>query len=80
MPSYLAATVVVGAVVAAAFVVAGAAVGGPAGSALLALAVVLPLMLVQDAWRYVFIVGRPAALTIDLVWLVSSCAAVALDP
>ena len=68
-------------VVAAAFAAASVAVGGPAGSALVALALVLPLVLVQDGWRYVFIVRRPAAaLTIDLVWLCLSCLAIVLVP
>jgi hypothetical protein len=81
MPSYIGATVLVGGVVAIAIAVAAAFVGGMAGSALAALAVVLPLVLVQDAWRYVFIVGRPAAaLAIDLVWLTSSCVAILLAP
>ena len=57
------------------------AVGGACGSALVALAVVLPLMLVQDTWRYAFIVDRPAgALAVDLVWLVAVCAVLPLAP
>ena len=51
--------------------VAGALLGGLAGSALVALAVVLPLVMVQDTWRFVFVIDRPsAALVIDVVWLV----------
>ena len=81
MPGYVSATLLVGVVVAAAFAAASVAVGGPAGSALVALALVLPLVLVQDGWRYVFIVRRPAAaLTIDLVWLCLSCLAIVLVP
>jgi MFS family permease len=63
--------------------VAGVAgwMGGLSGSALLAVAVVLPLVMVQDLWRWVFIVDRPkAALAIDLVWLVSVSAVMALAP
>lgn len=49
-----------------------AALGGMSGSALLALAMVLPLLLVQDTWRFAFVVDRPgAALAIDVVWLVA---------
>jgi hypothetical protein len=81
VPSYLGAMFGVG--VAAAVVVAliGAALGGMAGSALVALAVVLPLVLVQDAWRYMLMIDRPAlALTIDLVWLAASCVAIVVAP
>lgn len=81
IPSYLGATVVVGTVVAVGIALAGMLVGGMAGSALVALSLVLPLVLVQDAWRYVFMVHRPgAALVIDLMWVVSSCTAVVLAP
>lgn len=55
--------------------------GGPSGGALLALAAVLPLLLVQDMWRYLFVVDRPAAaLAIDLVWLAVVAAAMPLAP
>lgn len=61
--------------------VAGVTVGGQGGSALTALAFVLPLLLVQDSWRFAFIVDRPErALIIDVVWLVSVCAVLPLAP
>ncbi len=61
--------------------VVGVAVGGTAGSALLALALVLPLVLVQDTWRYVYIIDRPtAALVVDVVWLVAVCAVLPVAP
>lgn len=61
--------------------VIGVAVGGQAGSALVALASVLPLLLVQDSWRYAFIVDRPErALLVDVVWLVTVCAVLPLAP
>jgi O-antigen/teichoic acid export membrane protein len=49
----------------------GAVVGGAAGRSLVALAPFLPLLLLQDAWRYVaFTARRPAgALVVDGVWL-----------
>jgi O-antigen/teichoic acid export membrane protein len=49
---------------------AGAAVGGATGQALLALGVILPALLTQDAWRFVFFAaGRPAAAALnDAVW------------
>jgi hypothetical protein len=52
--------------------VAASVVGrGESGAALLALAAVLPFLIVQDTWRYLFIIDRPgSALTIDMVWLV----------
>lgn len=81
VPGYLGATLTVGAVVAGLVAVAGLGVGGMAGSALLVLAIVLPLVLVQDAWRYMFVIDRPgAALVIDVVWLSTSCAAIVLAP
>ncbi len=81
VPSYLGAMFTFGVAVAVAVALAGTALGGMAGSALVALAVVLPLVLLQDAWRYMLMIDRPAmALTIDLVWLAASCAAIAVAP
>lgn len=59
-------------------VVAGAVVGGAAGAALLALGVALPGLLVQDAWRIVFIAeARPqAAVVNDLFWAVLQIGAI----
>ena len=50
--------------------VIGLVLGGGVGRALVALGVVLPGLLVQDAWRYVFFAaGRPAAAALnDAVW------------
>lgn len=50
----------------------GLAVGGSIGEALTALAVVLPALLTQDAWRFAFFSqGRPAAAALnDAVWAV----------
>lgn len=77
----LAATLVLAAVSALLTAAASAVVGGLAGAALVALAVVLPLVVVQDVWRFVFVVDRPgAALAIDLVWLVLVCAALPMAP
>ena len=58
----------------------GGAIGGATGQALIALGVVMPALLVQDAWRFVFFAaGRPAAATLnDAVWAVVQIAAVAL--
>lgn len=79
--SYLAATLLVGIVVAAALAGASTIVGGMAGSAVLALSFVLPLVLVQDAWRYIFMADQPGrALTIDLVWVLASCVAIVMVP
>ena len=51
-----------GAVAGVVSLVVGLALGGGVGRALVALGVVLPGLLVQDAWRYVFFAaGRPAA-------------------
>lgn len=58
--------------------IAGVLVGGPAGTALLALGVVLPGLLVQDAWRFVFFAeGRPSAAAVnDAAWAVLQVGAV----
>lgn len=58
--------------------VAGAIVGGAAGGALIALAVVLPGLLSQDAWRLVFFAeARPQAAALnDAVWAVTQLGAV----
>lgn len=59
---------------------AAAASGGRGGRALLALAVVLPGLLLQDAWRYCFVAaGRPrAALVNDAIWCVTQGALLAV--
>jgi hypothetical protein len=55
--------------------------GGISGSALLALAFVLPFLLMQDAWRYLFIIDRPAAaLAVDATWLVAVVVVLPLAP
>jgi hypothetical protein len=56
-------------------------VGGQPGATLLALSVVLPLLVLQDTWRYLFIIDRPgAALTIDLLWLLAVGIGLSLVP
>jgi hypothetical protein len=58
----------------------GLVVGQAAGMTFIALGVVLPALLVQDAWRFVFFAGgrdRDAVLT-DLVWAVSLVVVLAL--
>lgn len=74
-------TLLLAAVTSAVLVVVALTIGGVSGSALLALAVVLPLVLVQDTWRFLFIVDRPGwALVVDLVWLAAVAVAVPLAP
>lgn len=81
MSDMVGATVVVSLLAETVVGIAGSVVGGPAGSALVALALVLPLLLVQDTWRYAFIVDRPdRALIVDLVWLVAIVAFLPLAP
>lgn len=81
VPSYLGSTLTVGTTVAALVALTSLVVGGMAGSGLLALALVMPLVLIQDSWRYLFIIDRPAAaLGIDLIWLAASCSAIVLLP
>lgn len=81
VPGYIGATLVVGAAAAAMVAAVAAAVGGIAGTALIALATVMPLVFVQDAWRYLFMIDKPgAALLADLTWLVSTCLLIAFLP
>jgi O-antigen/teichoic acid export membrane protein len=81
VPDMLGAALVVSAAAALAVGVAGLALGGDAGAALVVLAFVLPLIVVQDTWRYAFIVDRPAAaLAVDLVWLGGVFVALPLAP
>jgi O-antigen/teichoic acid export membrane protein len=55
--------------------------GGSSGSALLVLGLFMPLLMAEDAWRYVFIVDRPgAALAIDMVWVIVSAVGLLLAP
>ncbi|WP_420803289.1 hypothetical protein [Streptomyces spiramyceticus] len=60
----------VGAAIGAVCLVVGLAVGGPVGPAFACLGVILPGLLLQDAWRYAFFAagtGRKAFVN-DLVW------------
>jgi hypothetical protein len=62
-------------------VVLSVVVGGGASGSFLALAIVLPFVLVQDTWRFLFVIDRPAAaLAIDLVWLIGVLFALLLVP
>lgn len=55
--------------------------GGLSGAALAGLAVVLPLVLLQDTWRFVFVIDRPGAtLALDLVWLGAVVVALGFAP
>ena len=59
----------------------GLLLSGPAGQALVALAWVLPLALVQDLGRYIFVIDRPqSALVIDIAWLAGIAVALPLAP
>lgn len=71
---------VLGLVGSAVCLVSAVVLGGTLQTALTALALVLPLILVQDTWRYAFFAdGRPAAATFnDLVWTVLQFSAVAV--
>jgi hypothetical protein len=81
VPDMLGAALVVSLAASLVVAVAGLAVGGDAGAALVVLALVLPLIVVQDTWRYAFIVDRPAAaLAIDVVWLAGVFVALPLAP
>lgn len=65
-------SLVVGLVGSTVCLLVAAVAGGPLAAPLVALGIGLPLLLVQDSWRYVFFAaGRPAkALANDAVWAV----------
>jgi O-antigen/teichoic acid export membrane protein len=70
VPDMLGAAIVVSLLCGAAVALVGAVLSGPTGPALVALGVTMPLLIVQDFWRYAFIVDRPEmALAVDLAWL-----------
>lgn len=81
IPDLQGATICVSALASLVLVAVSVLLGGISGSALLALAVVLPLVLMQDAWRFTFVVDRPwATLAIDLVWLLAVLVTFSLAP
>jgi hypothetical protein len=74
-------TLFLGAIAGAGLGIISIFLGGPSGSALLVLGLFMPLLMAEDAWRYVFIVDRPgAALTIDMVWVVTTTVGLLLAP
>lgn len=74
VPSLLGATVTVSVVVAGVSAVVGIALDGSVSTALLAFAAIVPLVLLEDTWRFVYIVDRAGvALALDVVWLVAVC-------
>jgi O-antigen/teichoic acid export membrane protein len=81
VPDMLGASIVVSVAAALVTGAVGAVVGGTAGPMLVVLAAVLPLMLIQDVWRYCFIVDRAgAALAVDVAWLAGVLVVVPLAP
>ena len=77
----LGAAVAVGVASSVVAAVAAVTIGGSATGALLAVAVCLPLVLVHDTLRFVFVIDRAErALLIDVVWLVLVVAAVLAAP
>lgn len=81
VPDMLGASLVVSVVCGMGVAAIGAAVGGPPGLALVALGAVLPCIVVQDFWRFAFIVDRAAmALVVDLAWLAGVLVALPLAP
>ena len=73
------AALALGVVTGGATIIVGGVLGGDVGQALVALGIVLPGLLVQDAWRFVFFAAaRPAAAALnDAVWAVVQLGAVA---
>jgi O-antigen/teichoic acid export membrane protein len=81
VPRMVGSVLTVGLALAAVVLTIGVLLSGPAGTALVALAFVLPFVLLQDLGRYVFIIDRPsAALAIDVAWLAAVAVALPLAP
>jgi hypothetical protein len=81
VPHVLGATLTVSVLSAAVASAVGFVLDGPASSALLAFAVVSPVVLLQDMWRFVYIIDRAGmALALDMAWLISVCVVLALAP
>lgn len=72
-PAVLGITAIAGLIAAGASAAIGAAIGGQAGDALIAMAIVLPGLAIQDVLRYCFISSeRPsAAFANDFLWLIA---------
>lgn len=71
-PASMGAAVVVGAVLGLACVAAGVSIGGPFGESAVVIGAALPLLLLQDAVRYVWAAkGEPiGAFVVDVLWVV----------
>lgn len=81
LPHVLGATVTIGVVAAVAATVASVLLAGASSGALLALAAVIPVVLLQDAWRYVYVIDRAGmALAIDAIWLGTVCVVLSQAP
>lgn len=81
VPDLVGATLTLSVGLAAVVGVVGVALAGPAGAALASLCFVLPLVLLEDTWRYVFVIERPGvALAMDVVWLVAVSVVVVQAP
>jgi O-antigen/teichoic acid export membrane protein len=77
----LGATVTVAVVAAVAAATASVLLDGASSAALLAFAAVVPVVLLQDAWRYVYVIDRAGmALAIDAAWLATVCIVLSLAP
>jgi O-antigen/teichoic acid export membrane protein len=77
----LGATVTVAVVAAGVAATASVLLDGASSAALLAFAAVVPIVLLQDAWRYVYVIDRASmALAIDATWLVTVCVVLSLAP
>jgi O-antigen/teichoic acid export membrane protein len=74
VPPLLGATLTVSIVVAGVSAVVAVALDGSVSTALLAFAAIAPLVLLEDTWRFLYIVDRAGvALALDLAWLVAVC-------
>lgn len=73
-PDLLGATLTLSLALAAIVLVVGLVLDGAPAATLLALCPVLPVVLLQDTWRFMFIIDKAGvALALDLAWLVTVC-------
>ena len=81
LPLVVGATVTVALVAAALAATTAALLAGASSGALLAFAVVVPIVLLQDTWRFVYVIDRAGmALALDVVWLATVCVVLSQAP
>lgn len=81
LPDVLGSAVTVSVVLSATGAVIALGLDGEPSSAMLAMCLVLPIVLLEDAWRFAFVIERPlSALVMDVTWLLTVVVALVSAP